>query len=346
MEDFLARFSIHSENAWLVGAIDAAVIGFFYFLIMLFHKSIVQIFVKRIPSKLKLTADDSILLSFDKFLKRFVTLYALALALDNFPLALRLQRILQDAIYFVTAVFTLAFVFDLINILGSMLGRWNAKEFQTLFNKISKTVAFSIALMIVMRHFNYDIWHIVTALGIGSLAIGLAAQPTLSNMIAGFTLLLDRPFLPGDRILLSSGNEGDVQQIGMRSTRILTTDGNSLIVPNSELVNSRLINYNYPTAQLAQRIRVLFEFDENFGRLKELLTQSAKNTEDVVSESTKVLFSNVVDGKIELSIIYRLETFAYADQVKDRIIQAVLQTLATQNIRLASFTLPTPTTKN
>ena len=200
MEEFLTRFSIHSNNEWLVGAVDSSIILIFYFLFLLFHRSIVQGLLKRVAAKFNLNAEDSLLISFDSFLKRFLLFYALSLALENFPLPVKTQAVLQDVIYLMVAVLCTALAFDIINILGTQLGRWGAKEFKPLFGKISKGLAASVCLMVVMRHFNYDIWHIVTALGIGSLAIGLAAQPTLTNMIAGFTLLIDRPFMPGDHI--------------------------------------------------------------------------------------------------------------------------------------------------
>ena len=75
----------------------------------------------------------------------------------------------------------------------------------------------------------------MVSLGVGSLAVGLAAQDTLANMFAGFTLMLDRPFRVGDRIQLASGEVGDVEAIGMRATRIKTSDETILVVPNSLL---------------------------------------------------------------------------------------------------------------
>lgn len=70
---------------------------------------------------------------------------------------------------------------------------------------------------------------LVISLGVGSLAVGLAAQDTLANMFAGFTLMLDRPFRIGDRIALSSGEMGDVDAIGIRATRIRTLDQTSVL---------------------------------------------------------------------------------------------------------------------
>jgi small-conductance mechanosensitive channel len=112
---------------------------------------------------------------------------------------------------------------------------------------------FLTGAIMVLKHFNYDVMSLITALGVGSLAVGLAAKDTLSNMISGFTLIIDRNLRPGDRINLigSSGAVGRVDEIGLRSTRIRTDDGNTLIVPNNELVNTKLINFSMPTREAA-----------------------------------------------------------------------------------------------
>ena len=91
-----------------------------------------------------------------------------------------------------------------------------------LIEKIVFIFIFLTGLIIVLKHFNYDILSLVTALGVTSLAIGLAAKDTLANMISGFTLMLDRPFRVGDRVQLASGEIGDVVEIS--ETRPISRD--------------------------------------------------------------------------------------------------------------------------
>src|SRR3990170_7935615 len=98
------------------------------------------------------------------------------------------------------------------------------KEFLPLIEKLIFIFIFITGLIIVLKHFDYDILSLVTALGVTSLAIGLAAKDTLANMISGFTLMIDRPFRIGDRIQLASGQWGDVVDIGLRSTKMQTGD--------------------------------------------------------------------------------------------------------------------------
>src|SRR6185295_9657089 len=93
-----------------------------------------------------------------------------------------------------------------------------AREFTPLFSKVGRVFIALVALTMLLQHFGVNVASLVVSLGVGSLAVGLAAQDTLANMFAGFTILLDQPFRVGDRIQLATGEIGDVQSIGMRST--------------------------------------------------------------------------------------------------------------------------------
>ena len=93
-----------------------------------------------------------------------------------------------------------------------------------------------VSILVVLDYFGVDVTALVTALGIGGLAISLAAQDTLSNMISGIMLLMDQPFRIGDRIEIQGlttglSTRGDVVAIGLRSTRIRTRDNRMVIVP-------------------------------------------------------------------------------------------------------------------
>jgi small-conductance mechanosensitive channel len=117
------------------------------------------------------------------------------------------------------------------------------REYVPLVEKATTLAVALIFVAVVAKHFGKDVTSLIAALGVGSLAIGLAAQQTLGNMIAGFVLLVDRPFRPGDRIKLATGEVGEVRDIGVRSTHIVLTDGDRLTVPNAELANTRVVTF-------------------------------------------------------------------------------------------------------
>jgi MscS family membrane protein len=129
-------------------------------------------------------------------------------------------------------------------------------------------IFFSGGIM-VLKHFNYDVMSLVAALGVGSLAVGLAAKDTLSNMMSGFILIIDRNLSPGDRINLS-GAVGDVEEIGLRSTRLRMPEGNTLIVPNSDLVNTKILNLSIPTREQSTTVSIRVPYTVEFSTVKSL----------------------------------------------------------------------------
>jgi MscS family membrane protein len=106
----------------------------------------------------------------------------------------------------------------------------------------------AIASIVLLSHLGVDVSAMVTTLGIGSLAIALAAQATLADTINGFVIMADRPFRIGDRIeILELDTWGDVTDIGLRSTRIRTRDNRMVVVPNSVIGKSLVVNHSDPS---------------------------------------------------------------------------------------------------
>lgn len=150
--------------------------------------------------------------------------------------------------------------------------------------------------IMILKHFNYDVMSLMTALGVGSLAVGLAAKDTLSNMISGFILIIDRNLRPGDRINLG-GSIGDVKEIGLRSTQIRTGDGNTLIVPNSELVNTKILNLSYPDREVSCSVSIRVPFSVPFPQVKQIALSILQQI-DGVSKTKKpwVNLASISDG--------------------------------------------------
>ena len=103
-----------------------------------------------------------------------------------------------------------------------------------------------LAILIILSTMGVSITPIVASLGITSLAVALALQPTLENFFSGIQLVMDKPIRIGDFIELDSGEQGFVEKIGWRSTWVRMLPNNIVIMPNSKLSNSKLINYYYP----------------------------------------------------------------------------------------------------
>ncbi len=150
-----------------------------------------------------------------------------------------------------------------------------AAEFGPLASKLGKTLIGVLSLMVVLQHLGINVASLVVSLGVGSLAVGLAAQDTLANIFAGLTLMLDRPFRIGDRVQLATGEVGDVEGIGMRSTRIRTLDETLLFVPNAVLVKDRLVNQTRPGRHITTRVDVGVAYGTDLAQAKRVLREAA-----------------------------------------------------------------------
>ena len=191
------------------------------------------------------------------------------------------------------------------------------------------------ALIIILKHFNYDIFSVVTALGIGSLAIGLAAKDTLAHMISGFTLMIDQPFRIGDRIQLSGGQVGDVADIGLRSTKIRTLDNQLLIIPNSDLCNTMLINQAFSDARVKGRINLGVAYGSDVERVKELLVATAQDSEGVLADPIpEAYFASFGESALNMALFFWVEEYSQLFAVTDRINSLILRRFNENNIEI------------
>jgi MscS family membrane protein len=106
-----------------------------------------------------------------------------------------------------------------------------------------KIGVFVVTLFELMALFSWDVTAVLTGLGIGGLAFALGAQDSLKNLFGSFTLIADRPFVVGESVKIGGHDVGVVEVVGLRSTRIRTTDDTLLIVPNSSLTTMEITNY-------------------------------------------------------------------------------------------------------
>lgn len=128
---------------------------------------------------------------------------------------------------------------------------------------ISRSFVFGIGVLVLLGTLGISITPLIASLGIGSLAVALALQPTLENFFSGVQLLVDRPIRVGDFIELDSGEQGFVEKIGWRSTWIKMLPNNTVIMPNSVLSESKIINYFYPSREMPVSVEVGVHYDSD-----------------------------------------------------------------------------------
>lgn len=179
-----------------------------------------------------------------------------------------------------------------------------------LLSGLTHLFVFGLGLLVILDSFGVSITPIIASLGIGSLAVALALQPTLQNLFAGFQIIFDQPVRPGQFIRLESGEEGFVERVGWRSTWIRQPTNNVVIIPNNNLVNSRVLNYHYPTPDVVVVVNVGVHYSSDLEKVEtitnEVATKIMKSTPGGVPDFQPMVRYNKFDASsINFAVIMK-----------------------------------------
>lgn len=189
------------------------------------------------------------------------------------------------------------------------------------FFKDASKVVLSIlgGLVIVGFVFNKDVTALIGGLGIGGLAIALAAQETLSNLLGSVTIFLDKPFRTGDLIDLGSGLQGTVERVGIRSTRLRTLDKSYVTVPNKDLVNKMLNNITQSTHRRAKfMLHLVYGTQPDQLRLIIAEIRQLLDAHEKVAEDYVVRFFEFGESSLNILVAYLVITNDYDEYVEVR----------------------------
>lgn len=176
-----------------------------------------------------------------------------------------------------------------------------------------------MGFVVLGKVFEIDVLTLVTSLGIGGLAIALAAKETLENLFASFALMLDRPFTVGDSINVG-GIEGVVEKIGFRSTRLRTVDGSLVTMPNRLLTSQSLDNLS---ERNLKRARYLLKLDtetspEQLIRLTNEVKKKIIEHEYVEKSSVAVNFDSFSDNSLDVVVVYFVDIKRFVE-IKEKV---------------------------
>lgn len=147
----------------------------------------------------------------------------------------------------------------------------------TLVTNLGQILVAALGAIIILQNQGIEITPIITALGIGGLAVALALQDTLGNLFAGVQIILSRQVRPADYIRLDSGEQGYVTDVKGRNTTIRTIpDGNLVIVPNSKLASAVVKNFSLPTRSLWVSIPVGVSYSSNLEQVESVTLEVAR----------------------------------------------------------------------
>ncbi len=182
----------------------------------------------------------------------------------------------------------------------------------SLFINLTKIVIFLIGGLIILQSIGISITPLLTALGVGGLAVALALQPTLANLFAGIQIIISKQVQVGDYVQLDSGEKGYVTDISWRNTKIRELPNNLIVIPNSKLANTIVTNFHQPQKEMSVIIQCGVSYDSNLGEVERVTIETAKDVlkkvQGAQSEFEPFLrYHTFGDSSINFSITLRVK---------------------------------------
>jgi small-conductance mechanosensitive channel len=220
----------------------------------------------------------------ERMITPILVIAVVSAAFNLFPLSGRLLTVLNRSFYIAVLVIGIYCAAKTVLIL---LNQWiesneRRESFREPAQFVVRVVFGAFGAMIVLENLGISLTAVWTTLGVGSVAIALALQDTLSNFFAGVYLRLDHPVRLGDYIKLESGEEGFVVERGWRSTRIKALSNNTIVVPNAKLASAIVTNFSLPDPHMSLLIPVSVNLNSDPEKVESILVEEASNALETV----------------------------------------------------------------
>jgi small-conductance mechanosensitive channel len=254
------------------------------------------------------TIDDFLINIFEKKLLPLFYLGVFYIAAKNLTLSLSLKKIIDVMGVVLLTFFSIQLFIALIHYI--LEKRWTRKEVDIerehsveIILPIIKVIIWGIGITFLLDNLGFKISTVIAGLGIGGIAVALAAQTILGDLFSYFVIFFDRPFEVGDFIIVND-YLGSVEHIGIKTTRLRSLGGEQLVFSNTDLTNSRLRNY-----KRMDRRRVVFQFGviyqtklQELKEIPEIVTNIIKNVPDTVFD--RAHFASYGDFSLNFEVVY------------------------------------------
>jgi MscS family membrane protein len=279
---------------WENVALRFLTILFITIIAALLLKVVLKAVLKPLTKKTKTKVDDIIIKSLSSIVFYVILLIGIKVSLAQFQLTTNVfQNIVNTLLVLILSIF-------LFKIIGHFADLWMKEwKFKTkttaderlipFLQKILKSVVIILAVIFIFSAWRVNISPFLATAGIAGLAIGLAVKDSLSNILGGLQLVLDRTFKVGDKVELESGEMGVIMDIGLRSTKLKTYDNEMIYVPNGYLANAKIKNFTHPDVS----IRVNVEFGVVYGsdteKVRKVVLDAVRKIDTVIEEPEPIV---------------------------------------------------------
>lgn len=311
---FLQQHNLWGNSLWMY----VVAIGIFFLTIIILKiiKVLFLGYLKQITTKTKTHVDDIIVTIFDRIRWPIFVLVGLYLSMRALILPDIWNRIVLFFVLLVTVYEVLRIVDQLsIYFLKEYSYRHGGVEgintsFVQAGRLLLRIVFWSLGFLFVLSNLHVNVSSLIASLGIGGIAVALAAQSILSDIFSSFSIYIDRPFAIGDFITVGI-NSGTVKKIGLKSTRISTLRGEELIISNKELTTTRIQNFKrLKKRKQVTTVSVVYELsEETLAKIPSWIEEIIKKVEK--AEFERCHFSAFSPYSIDFEIAYLVDSADY-----------------------------------
>ncbi|BDH11329.1 MULTISPECIES: mechanosensitive ion channel family protein [Streptomyces] len=211
----------------------------------------------------------------------------------------------------------------------------------TIFANITRIVVLAMGFLVVLQTLGISIAPLLTALGVGGLAVALALQDTLANLFAGVHILASKTVQPGDYIRLSSGEEGYVVDVNWRNTVVRQLSNNLVIISNRQLADTNMTNFSRPEQKLTILVQVGVGYDSDLEHVERVTTEVVESVMTDVNggdpdHEPAVRFHTFGDSRISFTVILGVGEFSDQYRIKHEFIKRLHQRYRAEGIRIPS----------
>jgi len=212
----------------------------------------------------------------------------------------------------------------------------------TLTENVVRIAVMAVGFLIILNGLGLSITPILTALGVGGLAVALALQDTLASLFAGFYVTVARQIRVGDYVRLETGEEGYLMDIAWRAARIRMLPNNTVIVPNAKLAQAIVINYHLPDKELAVLVNLGVDYDSDLEHVERVTCDVARDVMRTVPGAVAefepfIRYHTFGASSIDFTVILRAGEFVDQYLVKHEFVKRLHQ-----RYRLEGITIPFP----
>lgn len=277
-----------------------------------------QRLILRLTKKTRTNLDDLIVKKTNKPISLILLLIGLRLAL--FPLGIK-QKALDMLENTISSIIIVVITYTAVVIFDILIDNWGKKAAEKtkspidddlirVFHKFSRVFISIIGLLFILPVWGIQIGPLLTSLGIAGVAIAFALQSTLGNIFGGMSVILDKSVKVGDKIRLDNETMGTVMDVGLRSTKIKTWDGELITIPNGKLADSKILNFMQPEPT----VRIVIEFGVEYGsdtsKVRKIVLDTVSKIPGVLKEpAPKVMMMEMADFALKFRALFWVGNF-------------------------------------